>query len=344
MESDSRGVLDLIHAGEAAAAVGAGLELGLFWLLDERPRQSDEVARELGVPGRRAAYWLEILERTGLLECARGGYRPSAWARTAILDTYSEETWAFLALEAREAQAARTDLPARLRSRGDGGSRVPGYVELMTEDSGRAKRFTRMLAELHAQLAADIAACVPLDDVGALLDLGGGSGVVAMALARRFPTMTIAVVDIPNVCAAGREMVAGHGLDQRIAFVPRDLGSDDLPAGFDAAIECDVGLYSVSFFERVRSALRPGGRFVIVDELAFDDAAPTVHLDWAFARSLDDPGFVPPTVASVVSMLKSAGFGHVTHDRLADSGSAGGDGRDGGDAFASAMSVVVAGS
>jgi hypothetical protein len=49
-----------------------------------------------------------------------------------------------------------------------------------------------------------------------------------------------------------------------------------------------------------------------VDELPADDAAPLPHLDWAFARSLDDPAFVPATVASVVTLLRSAGFGRVS--------------------------------
>lgn len=314
------GVLERLHAGQLAASFGAALELGLLGVIDERPMRADEVARRLDIPPGRCERWLETLRAARIVECSRAGYAPAAWIRAAILDTYSGDTWAFLALEAREAMAGLVDLPSRLRSPGPGADNqaddtlpagtppLAPYVRLMNADPGRARRFTRMLCELHASLAIRIARALPLGGVDRLLDVGGGSGVVSMSLARRHPDIAITVVDIPNVCAAGREIVGENGLAGRIAFVPVNLASDALPAGFDAAIECDVGVYDVALFERVRAALRPGGRFFVVDELAADAAARLPHLDWAFARSLDDPGFVPATVARVVTDLREAGF------------------------------------
>ena len=330
MDSDGPdGVLELLHGGQLAASLGAALELGLFTLIDERPMRVDEVSRLLDIPLGRCERWLETLRSAGIVDRSRAGYAPATWTRSAILDTYSEDTWAFLALEAREAMARLVDLPRRLRSHTpDGGTQtngtqtngtqtngapaLPAYVRLMSADPARARRFTRMLCELHAPLAVRLASALPLDGVACLLDVGGGSGVVSMSVARRHPDIAITVVDIPNVCAAGREIVRDNGLAARIRFVPANLAADALPSGFDAAIECDVGVYDAGLFERIRAALRPGGQFFIVDDLAADDAAPLPHLDWALARSLEDPGFVPSTVARVVTMLRSAGFASVS--------------------------------
>ncbi len=320
MNGDNHAVREMLHAGEWAAAVGAALELGLFWFIAGRPCRPDEIARRLEIPVRRCEHWLEMLRAAGLVERTGDGYGPTAWARAGILGTWSQDTWSLLATEAREAATALVDLPTRLMTgpRSTYGPRLPNYVRLMNADPVRARRFSRMLFELHASLAERLARDLPLHEARSLLDIGGGSGVVSIALAHRYPNLAIVVVDIPNVCIAGREIVADHGLGDRIRFEAADLTEDGLPGGFDAAIECDVGLYDVGLFERVRAALGPGGTFIIVDELAPDDAAPVPHLSWAFLRSLDDPEFAPATVHGVVGMLRQAGFSSVSRSALAE--------------------------
>ena len=75
-------------------------------------------------------------------------------------------------------------------------------------------------------------------------------------------------MDLANVCDAGREIAAESALAERIAYHPADFLRDELPTGFDLALECDVNVYSEALFRQVRKSLRRGGRFVIVDEFA----------------------------------------------------------------------------
>ena len=106
-------VLDLMDGFVTSAALGAAMELGLFWLLDARSMTRDEVAAELGVPPFRCGYWLEILVELGLVDESSQGYTASATARNAILKAYSRETWALLSEELREGNPVLSDL-ARL--------------------------------------------------------------------------------------------------------------------------------------------------------------------------------------------------------------------------------------
>jgi len=99
-------VLDLLDASFPSAAVGAALELGLFWMIDERPRSALEIGAALGIPSARCVYWLQLLEHAGLLERGPEGFARSAVARTAIVQAFSRETWAFLAL--RRGSACRS--------------------------------------------------------------------------------------------------------------------------------------------------------------------------------------------------------------------------------------------
>lgn len=310
-------VLDLMDAAFASAALGAALELGLFWWLEARPRDGQEVARALGIPPIRCQYWLQLLCDTGLLEQGPEGYRPSATARTAILGIYSQDSWALLAEEARERLGGLRDLAIHLGEPGSVwdvlGLTPPSYLTRMTESAERARRFTRMLYEIHGSLAEELADLLDLRGVERLMDLGGGSGVFSLALARRHPRLTAVVVDIANVCAAGREIAAENALEHRVTYHPADFLVDELPTGFDLVLECDVDVYGEALFRKVLAALRPGGRFVIIDQLApAEGIAPPSRRHWAFEGSLRNPDFAFPTAAQIRDQLRSAGFRRVS--------------------------------
>jgi hypothetical protein len=270
-------VLDLLDAPFLSAALGAALELGLFWLLQDRPRAADEVAAALGIPPRRCRHWLQLLASAGLLAEGPAGYAPSAPARSAILDGYSQDTWALLAAEAREMLPSFRDLALHLTDRGSVwpalGFAPVDYLVEMTESPERARRFTRMLYEIHQPLADSLAEALDMTGVNRLMDLGGGSGVVSMALLRCHPHLTAVVVDIAPVCQAGREIAVENGLAGRITYLPADFVHGELPTGFDLVLECDVNVYSEDLFRKLGASLNPGGRLVIVDEFAPEPGA-----------------------------------------------------------------------
>lgn len=314
-------VLMLLGSYVDAAALGVALELGLFWRLAERPESAASLAQALDTPANRCVSWLEVLADLGLLDRRDGGYVASPAARAAILDAYSSETWALLAQEAREAYPAGRDLARHIGDRGSvwsaQGLTPPDYIAQMTASPERARRFTRMLFELHQGLAEEVAAALDMTGVRRLMDLGGGSGVVSRALLRRHPDLTAVLVDIPNVCAAAREIPADPAIAERMAYASVDLLQDRLPAGFDVVLECDVGIYTAALFGKVRAALRPGGRLVIIEELSQPDCPPSArqlrHVLWATLR---DPDSTLPSVADVERRLGEAGFRQVSRRML----------------------------
>ncbi len=304
-------VLDLLGAYITSAALGAALELRLFWHLKDQPQTVDRVAQALGIPSNRCLYWLELLTGLGLLERRGEVYSPSSNARTAILDTYSQETWGLLAQEARERYPVGNDLALHIRQSGSvwtaQGLRAPDYVAQMIDNPERARRFTHMLYEIHRPMAEELVETLDMTGVRRMMDLGGGSGVVSLALLRRHPDLTAVVVDIANVCAAGRQIAADTPVAGRITYYAADFLYDELPSGFDMVLECDVGIYSEALFHKLWAALNPGGRLVIVDELAQPGQVPPLpRLRHVFQASLSDSNFTLPTVAQVYECLRQA--------------------------------------
>jgi SAM-dependent methyltransferase len=307
-------LLDLLEAASTSAALGAALELGLFWMLDRRPLDAAGVAAALGIPQVRCRAWLLLLRRAGLLDEADGVYRPSGAARAEIIGRYSQPTWALLAAEARQRLPSLLELPTNLRTPGPApvapSPEATDYVARMDEDPEQARGFTRMLFELHGPLAEALAGFVDASDARRMMDLGGGSGVVAAAFLRRNPRLAATVVDIPGVCDAGRQLTAGLGLADRLDFHAADFVRDELPGGFDLILECDVNVYGVELFRKLRAALASGGRLVIADQMAAaTDPAHDTRAHWAFGRSLSDGEFAGyPTWAEVRAQLDAAGF------------------------------------
>jgi predicted O-methyltransferase YrrM len=304
-----------MHGYVAAAALGAAMELGVFWLLAKEPLPAADVARSLGIPLNRCHHWLEILCSLGPLDSRAGAYAPARLAREAILAAQSQDTWAFQAGEERESSFFMRDLALNI------GKPVsawqtrkeppPDYLQRIQEDPAFAARFTRKLYEIHSPLAERLADLVDISEVRSLLDLGGGSGVVSFALLRKQDNLTSVVVDVQNVCEAGREIARENRLEHRMTYQAADLLQDELPAGFDLVILCDVGTFAEELFGRIYAALNPRGRLLVVDKFApvGTSAAPS-RLTSAFLSSLQLPAqSIDFTTAEMVqTQLGRVGF------------------------------------
>jgi hypothetical protein len=192
-----------------SAALGAAMELGVFWLLAKQPMPARDVAQSLNIPLNRCHHWLQILCKLGLLENNTEGYAPSVVAREAILNAQSQDTWAFQAREDRETSLFVRDLALNIgkpmsiwQARN---LTLPDYFQQIQDDPIYAARFTRKLYEIHRSLAEQLANLLDLRGVKSLLDLGGGSGVVSLALLRKQHDLTSVVVDVENVCQQAGE-------------------------------------------------------------------------------------------------------------------------------------------
>ncbi len=308
-------IFELLDGYIYSASVGAALELGLFWLLAEKPLRMPEVAEALKVPENRCQHWLKILCRLDLLKEGDKGYVPSKTAQETILGTYSQGVWAYLAGEDRYKYPIVRDLALNIR-RPESPWELqdltpPDYYKRLLEDPAEAERFTRALYEIHIPYAEQLANMLDTQNVKRLMDLGGGSGVVSFALLRKQPEMISVVVDTEHVCRAGRKIAAENALEERITYLAADYMQDDLPSGFDLVTFCDAGPYREDLFRKIHDVLNPGGRLVIVEQFASEptNAAPS-RLLWSFMGSLEAPSesirFTTPDL--VQTRLEKAGF------------------------------------
>lgn len=304
----------LFDAPTGSAALGAAIKTGLLWMLAERPMDADAICRTLNIPGKRGHYWIQYLESYGVLEKTSQGYVPTQLICSAILESRSQESWQHSVLDQSEKDACVHGLPQLISEPGSlwtiqGLNEPVGYVDKMRADSERAREFVNLLFEVHQNLAQQVADQLDLTDVERMMDLGGNSGVISMALLKKYPQLTSTIVDIENVCLAGRELIEAEGFSDRISYHPADFFEDDFPAGFDLVLQCDVAVYDSRLFGKIYRSLTPGGRLVFVDHFSpTENLAPLSRIEWTFLDSLHDPDFCFPTLDEVRTQLTQIGF------------------------------------
>ena len=118
-------------------------------------------------------------------------------------------------------------------------------------------------------MAPHLARVAPLDGAATLLDVGGGTGIYAIACCQKHPGLRATVFDRPEVLKIAEEFATQYGVADRVDLVPGDMFTDELPQA-DAVLlsnilhdwdepECDT------LIRRCAGALPPGGRLLIHD-------------------------------------------------------------------------------
>lgn len=308
-------ISNLLTASVSSMALGAAIETGLLDMLAEKPMSGEEVKQAMNIPGKRGHYWLQMLTELGILELASQGYIPSALARSAILDAedFRRLRMKHNIVDERERLAGVGNFALYVSEpsiwKAQGLTEPTGYVEKMNDEPERAYAFTRLLYNLHQNLGNELAGYLDLTGIHNMLDIGGGSGVEAMAFVRKYPELKITTVDIGNVCVFGSKIVEENQLSNRITFYPADFIKDELPQGFDFVLHCDVGVYGVEQFRKLWASMKPEGQIAVIFHFPpSETVAPAPFLEWAFLDSLKDPEFGFPSVARVQEQLTQAGF------------------------------------
>ncbi len=134
--------------------------------------------------------------------------------------------------------------------------------------------YSALMANSQDLLADDIlSAWPPAIGAGRWLDLGGGEGVFAAAVARRARRARVTVFDLPAVAARARARLDAAGLAHRVEAVGGDFLRDSLPAHQDVVslvrvIHDHDDDAALAILHAARAALAPGGRLLLAEPMA----------------------------------------------------------------------------
>lgn len=312
MPPDDRRIYDFYIAGRKSAALAAAVRAGLFDALDREALTPEELASRLGLRARPVRLLCRVLRAMGLLCEDAGRLRLAEDASSFLVRGKLEWLGALIDLENEGFLSPRHVLDALREDR----ATIYGAEDpwrLHARDPERARRFTEAMRSISARPARSLPHAVDLSGARRLLDVGGGSGVFAIELARAYPELECVVWDLPTVCEAAREAIRSSGVEGRIKLRASDFLAEPFPSGFDAVLFSQI-LHDWrpetgrQLLERAFHCLAPGGLVLVHEKLvAADGSGPLanalVDLDmlvWTEGQQYDLP--------SLEAMMREVGF------------------------------------
>lgn len=301
--------------------LNAACELGLHELLEERPGlSSDEIAEQLGLSERSVT--ILLLGTTALALTRRTGDRYTNSG--VIADLFRGGSWPIfrdlVAFEAHIAYLSHSDYVESLRTDTNAGLRwfpgtEPDLYRRLEHSPALMELFYRCMNSWSRVANSILARSDWFDGCGHVLDVGGGDGVNAVALARAFPTLVVTVLDLHGAVAIARRTADDTGLGARIRTVAGDIFSASYPGDCDCVLLANqIVIWSpgdnLRLIGRAYDALPPGGRLVVFNEFVDDS------LDGPLYAALDNVYFATlPTrdsrlypVRDCIEWADAAGF------------------------------------
>jgi len=261
-------------------AMLAGMQLDVFTPLKDGPLACPSVAEAIGVNPEKLRPLLYALVQAGLLTVEDGQF-----ANTPEADRYL--------VRGRPAYLGGTH---ELYT--DMWSAALGVGRSIRADATQARHDWSAMADedlaaifrgLHGGALATGRQLVESGNLAGfrhLLDVGGGSGGLAIAACQACPTLRATVVDLPKIAAITRGFVAEAGLGDRVEVIAGDVLQHSPAGSYDVAV----------FRNLIQVLSRDQARQVLGNVGAKIEAGGTIYI---VGHVLDDSRLAPPNAVGI---------------------------------------------
>ncbi len=259
---------DLALANIKADVLRVAIEWELFSYLD-KPTETAAVAAQFGLDPANTGYMLDMLWSMGLL--SRESDEPARYVTQAVAQNY---------FCSDAVQYMGDAFLFRLRGLRHFGSQLAEHVRsgvicsqtygVQTTQENWAKAAGLQIAQEQRAVTVDAVMALmkripEFQSGGWLLDLGGGPGLIAIAMLQACPAFSGEVFDFPETVKVAQHNIHRAGLDERLRVRCGDLAVDSIGANFDF-IWCSSVLHFVpdinDALAKIWAALKPGGVFI----------------------------------------------------------------------------------
>ena len=172
------------------------------------------------------------------------------------------------------------------------------------------------IANMHTLTLAAAAGLGQLDifeNIGSILDVGGGSGSLSMAIAANNPATQSTIMDLEPIREIAASNVAEYGLSDRVSTIAGDMFKDPWPTGHDAILFGNIFHDSdVDSCQRLAksayAALSPGGT-ILLHEILLDEnkGGPLLAANFSVTMLIYEKG-KQYTFTELRDMLEEVGF------------------------------------
>jgi hypothetical protein len=288
---------------------------GIFGhLIDEGPADSATLADRLGIDEDTSQRLLLVLVALGVLSIgADGRFTVSAEVRPYLDrrdDRYVGDFVEHLVVNTPARLPRLEAFMAQGKAATDAAE--PGPFETFYRDEQATRAFVEAMWNLSYAPSRELAELAGLRDGELLVDVGGASGSFAIAALLHRPGLRAMVFDLPPVEPYLQEAGRAHAVADRLAFLPGDFFTDDLPEGDCIAFGYILSDWTdetcLGLLRKAYAACRAGGRVLIMERLFDDDRrGPLATAVMNLEMHVETQGR-HRTAAEYTDLLASAGF------------------------------------
>jgi ubiquinone/menaquinone biosynthesis C-methylase UbiE len=315
---DIDGVHKIMEGFYAFQILSAAVKFDLFSLL-RRALTREEIIAELGIAEQPARILLLGCVSLGLIHKQGERYRcsdaaalmlsrESPWDQRSLV-SFSHEIayramWWFY-----ESLRANTNVGL-----GEVAGTAPTLYGRLAANPEAQRAFDDMMTTVTKLVAKRLVESIDFSKGGRLIDIGGGTATNAIALARRWPTLSIDILELPSVVASANRAVEDAGLGERIRTVGADCFAADFPNCSHVLFAHFLEIWSAeqikSLLAKAHRALPGGGRIYLINLVQQDDETgpTTAAIVSAYFLTLASGVGMAYTCREYEDWLRDAGF------------------------------------
>jgi predicted TPR repeat methyltransferase len=258
------GLFNMLIAPTRSKLLFTGIELKVFNVLSER-KSSKDVAEAIGTHPSNTKVFLDGLAAIDLLEKKDGLYKNSAVAQAFLVENSPTYLGRLLTMMKPDDQFLQ-NLPKLVKE----GPPPPPEKPPFSEEA--FAEVVVIMADLeragYIQMGVNTVLELPeFLSFQKMLDLGGGPGLIGMAIVDAHPKMKGVIFDLPPVVKETRKFIKEYEMEERVEVLGGDFNHDSIGEGYDLVWTSSVLQFAVdihSVVKKVYDALNPSGIFVSV--------------------------------------------------------------------------------
>lgn len=294
----------------------AASELGLFEALGEGPTDLDGLAARTGLTRRTARISADAMVAIGLLERHGAAYANTPLAAAFLSGATEADMRPLLRFWDKLSYPVWSDLAGAL-------GRGRPAQEIFEIDDELVPIMSAGIEAATAGACRALPAAAGLPTASRVLDIGGGTGSWAIALAAADPGLSATVFELAEVAEVAQERLRTTPFSDRIDVCVGDLLDGQLPRGYDAFLMANVVHYfnpemNQSILRRIRATTEPGARLLLADfwtDPTHSQPLPAALMAGEFAIHMNDGDVY--SVEEATAWLAGTGWRLVSHQPLA---------------------------
>ncbi len=274
--SDDTRIWDIWESMFTLPVVTVSDELGIFKALSDDTLTTEELAAQLGLDARALALLLAGLCSHGLIDKRLGRWSATHEARRWLHPQAKGYWGAFLGglVVGNSMHVPLLDAIKSGTRRQDTFDAAPPWERpsMTAEDAARIAAFMHA----HSQAPARGASVQgEFAEMASVLDVGCGSGVYGIEMAKQNPQLRVGLMDLKEMCIEADKYIAAEGVGDRVRSLAVNMFTEAWPTGYEAHFFANIfhdwstdtnRLLAKKSFD----ALPSGGR-ILLSEILMDD-------------------------------------------------------------------------